>query len=164
MAQHTLTTSIRLAIPRERVFAFFSDAQNLARITPPELDFKILTPMPITMREGALLDYTIGLHGIPMRWRTLISKWTPNEEFVDEQIKGPYAQWIHRHTFRDDGVGGTLIGDEVQYRLPLAPLGDLAHFIVKMQLRRIFSHRTARVRELLGDSTPPSLSEAPRFA
>ena len=164
MADHTLTTTVRLAVPRDRVFAFFADAENLARITPPELDFRIRTPMPITIRQGAQIDYTIGLHGIPMRWRTLISKWVPNEEFVDVQIKGPYAQWIHRHTFTDDGSGGTIVGDEVRYRLPLGQLGDLAHFIVKTQLRRIFAHRTARVRELLGDKTAPSLDEAPKFS
>ncbi len=163
MAEHTLRSTLHLALPREHVFAFFAAAENLERITPPELAFKIRTPRPIVIREGALIDYTIGLHGIRMRWRTLIAQWVPNEYFVDEQLKGPYAQWIHRHSFRDDGVGGTIIEDEVRYRLPFGALGDLAHVLVKLQLRRIFRYRTSRVRELLGVAAPSSPAEEPRF-
>lgn len=150
MAEHILRSSLQLAVPRPTVFEFFSRAENLGRITPPELAFAIRTPLPIAMHEGTLIDYTIGLHGLPMKWRTRISRWVPAEEFEDEQLRGPYKQWIHRHRFRDDGAGGTIIDDEVRYRLPFEPLGDIAHFAVKLQLRRIFSYRSAKVRELLG--------------
>ena len=164
MPDHLLRCSIRLALPRPRVFAFFADAENLARITPPELSFRIRTPLPIVIREGSLIDYTIGLAGIPMQWRTRISRWVPNEEFEDEQLKGPYALWVHRHHFRDDGTGGTIIEDEVRYRLPFGVLGNLVHPIVRLQLRRIFSFRTSRVRGLLGDVTVPSPGEMPVFS
>lgn len=163
MTDHLLRTTLRLAVPRDRVFSFFADAENLARITPPELAFRIRTPLPITLREGALIDYTIGLHGISMRWRTRIVSWRPNEEFIDEQLRGPYALWVHRHTFRDDGSGGTVIDDEVRYRLPLGALGNVAHPLVRWQLRRIFQYRTARVRELLGDASLPDPAEQVRF-
>lgn len=159
MAIHVLRAELELARPRAEVFAFFADASNLARITPPELGFRIRTPLPVAMRPGALIDYTIGLYGIPMRWRTLISEWRENEEFVDEQLKGPYALWVHRHTFTDTPKG-TLVQDEVRYQLPFSPLGDIALPLVRRQLQRIFSFREQSVRRLLLQSRAPA-SRAP---
>lgn len=163
MADHYLRASLHLAVPRARAFAFFGDVENLARITPPELAFRIRTPLPVTLGEGSLIDYTIGLYGIPMRWRTRIVRWRENEEFVDEQLRGPYALWVHRHSFRDDGAGGTIIEDEVRYRLPLSPLGDIAHPLVRRQLARIFRYREEMVSRLLGDRSPQSGEGQLRF-
>lgn len=138
--EYTLRREQRIRKPLEEVFAFFAEAENLGRITPPELRFRIRTPLPITMRAGALIDYTIGLHGIPMRWRTLIADWSPPHRFIDEQLRGPYKQWIHTHTFERDG-DFTVIRDEVRYRLPFGVLGQLVHPLIAMQLRKIFSYR-----------------------
>ena len=149
MAEHILKRELTLPLPREDVFAFFSNARNLELITPAHLNFKITSPQPIDLREGALIDYELSLHGIPMRWRTEITTWDPPYRFVDTQLKGPYSQWIHTHTFTEVDGTTTLIEDEVKYRLPLEPFGDLLHFIVEGELKKIFDYRTKVVTELL---------------
>lgn len=149
MAEHILTRSLTIDLPREEVFEFFADAGNLERITPPELNFHIITLQPIRIEKGTLIDYKLRLRGLPMKWRTEISSWEPPFRFVDQQLRGPYAQWIHTHTFTEMAGGGTLIEDEVRYRLPLEPLGDIAHFIVRKELDNIFDFRTKAVKEIL---------------
>ena len=137
--------------PRREVFPFFADAANLERLTPPFLGFKILTPTPIEMKPGTRIEYRIKLNGIPLKWRTLIEEFVPDERFVDTQEKGPYARWHHTHTFRDV-PGGTELGDRVEYALPLGPLGRIAHAVmVKRQLRTIFEYRARVMRELFGE-------------
>lgn len=150
MAEHTITRELTLPLPIEQVFDFFADARNLERITPPELKFHIVTPQPIDIKHGTLIDYNLRLRGLPVSWRTEISEWNPPHHFVDRQLKGPYAQWIHRHTFTELEPGKTLIEDEVKYRLPLEPLGDLIHFLIHRELKYIFNFRQKMVAELLG--------------
>jgi len=150
MAEHILTRELTLDLPRPEVFDFFADAGNLERITPPELNFKIITPQPINIHKGTLIDYRLRLRGLPIKWRTEISLWEPPFEFVDQQLIGPYRQWIHRHTFTELEPSKTLIEDEVRYRIPFEPLGDVAHFIVKRELAYIFDFRQNAVAEILG--------------
>ena len=149
MAEHLLRTSLTLDLPREEVFEFFSNAENLEAITPPDVGFHILTPLPIDIREGTLIDYQLSLFGFPVKWRTEITKWDPPNEFIDVQVWGPYKQWIHRHVFTEPERGKTLIEDEVRYRLPLEPFGDAAQFIIAGQLSKIFDHREKMVKEIL---------------
>jgi ligand-binding SRPBCC domain-containing protein len=146
----TLFMESHLPMPRSEVFSFFADAANLARITPKELGFVILTPQPIAMAVGTLIDYKILLWGFPMRWRTRICRWEPEVAFADEQLRGPYKTWHHTHTFRDAPDGGTLMTDTVQFAMPLEPLSLLALPLIRWQLRRIFSFRDTAMRTALG--------------
>ena len=154
MAEHILTRSLILDVPRERVFPFFADAGNLELITPPELGFNIITPSPIEMMKSTLIDYRLTMRGLPIKWRTEITEWDPPYRFVDIQIRGPYSQWIHTHTFTEIEPSKTLIQDEVRYRLPLEPLGDLVHFLIERELERIFEFRRLSVIDHFNGHSP----------
>lgn len=131
-----------LARPVEEVFAFFSDAGNLEAITPRQLNFRILTPGPIRLEAGARIDYQLKLYGVPVKWATLIERWEPPYEFVDVQLRGPYRVWRHTHRFVSEGKG-TRIVDDVEYELPLGPLGRIVEALwVRSEVARIFNHRT----------------------
>ena len=130
---------------RREVFAFFADAANLERITPPALHFEIRSPQPIAMGAGATIDYQLSLFGLKFQWRTLIESFDPESKFVDVQLEGPYRSWRHTHEF-SDAPGGTLVLDHVEYEVPFGPLGEIARrLFVARQLRRIFDFRRAAI-------------------
>ena len=150
MKPRILERTQEIDAPIEDVFDFFSNAENLQALTPPFLGFKILSDLPIDMREGARIEYSIKLFGIPLRWSTLISTWEPGVRFVDEQKKGPYALWHHTHEFVARG-DKTEMRDVVLYKEPLGFLGTIANFLfVRRTLGKIFDYRRDAVREILG--------------
>jgi ligand-binding SRPBCC domain-containing protein len=146
--RHFTTTYIRRPLPE--IFGFFSDARNLEALTPPQLEFNILTEGDIPMRDGALIDYRLKLHGVPFTWRTRILCWDPPFGFVDDQVSGPYSIWHHIHSFTDEG-DRVRMDDEVLYRLPLWPLGEVAAPFVRRRVEEIFAYRTKKIREIFGE-------------
>lgn len=149
---HTLARTQLVPRPLDETFQFFARAENLEAITPPFLRFSYVTELPITMREGALIEYKLRLFGMPLRWRTRIDLWEPGVRFIDRQLSGPYRQWIHLHEFRAV-PGGTEVRDRVDYQLPFGPLGSLAHAaFVSRTLARIFDFRRDEVARRLGSS------------
>ncbi|MBP1656834.1 MAG: hypothetical protein H6Q31_1435 [Bacteroidetes bacterium] len=153
MKVHVLQRRQVVHQPLETVFEFFSRPENLARLTPETLAFRILTPSPVVMKAGTLIDYTIRVLGMPVRWRTLITSYDTPHIFVDEQLKGPYAFWHHRHTFRSV-EGGTEIMDEVHYVVPGGFLAPLVHAIlVRPQLQRIFAFRQETIQTVFASGS-----------
>ena len=145
---YTLKKSINLPLSLDEVFAFFNRPENLERLTPPFLRFHILTPPPLQMHNGAVFDYQIRLAGLPMRWTSLITNYEPPHQFVDIQLRGPYAFWHHRHSFvpREGGID---VIDEVHYDVGFSVLGKLMHrLVVQHQLNTIFAYREKVVKEL----------------
>lgn len=145
---HTLEREHHVDGTPDAVFAFFADALNLQRITPPWLGFRVLTPPPIAMAAGARIEYSLRLRGLPLRWLTQIAVWEPPQRFVDMQLRGPYRLWHHTHSFERDG-DGVRVRDVVRYRLALGPLGALANAaIVRRDLARIFDYRQRTIAEI----------------
>lgn len=151
MAVHTLHTKQIIRATRQEAWDFFSNPRNLAKITPPELGFEIITPDLVPqVREGMMIAYRVRpLLGLPMTWLSEITLVEPGVRFIDEQRVGPYAVWHHEHEFHDLGDGRIEMEDKATYVLPFAPLGDLAHaWLVRPQLKRIFAYREKAVRQL----------------
>jgi ligand-binding SRPBCC domain-containing protein len=145
MKTNILTAKIWLPRPVDEVFPFFADAHNLQKITPPWLDFRIVTPGDIEMKPGTLIDYKLRVHGIPMSWQSEITVWDPPFRFVDEQKKGPYRLWVHEHRFEEKD-GGTLATDRVEYAVPGGEL--IRKLFVEKDVQKIFAFRTEKLEEL----------------
>lgn len=142
-----LTSEVTIYRPVDEVFGFFAEAENLNIITPPYLHFNILTPLPIEMKKGSLIDYRIKLGGIKFKWKTEITLWNPPFAFTDTQIKGPYRIWIHEHTF-ESYQGKTIVKDKVTY-LPPGLIAEplINSLFVKQRLDKIFDFRRQKISE-----------------
>lgn len=152
MADKTYTLSFAQHVPRPlpEIFDFFSRAENLEVLTPPWLNFKILGVKPQPVQQGTLINYSLRVHGIPLRWTSEIVEWEPPHRFVDLQLRGPYKVWRHEHRFEADD-GGTLIADTINLALPLGVLGQIAYKIkVKSDVQEVFAFRENKIRNLFG--------------
>lgn len=163
MTRHHLSASQFVPADLDRTWSFFSDPANLGRITPPSLGFEMYS-QPEPTHEGQLIEYIVRpIAGIPMRWQTRIEHVEPGRAFTDVQLRGPYRRWVHRHTFTAVD-GGTRIDDQIEYELPLGPLGNLAHAVaVRNQLRAIFGYRERAVAAIFEPASAPA-HDAPTVA
>jgi ligand-binding SRPBCC domain-containing protein len=160
MKTYILQRSQIITRSKAETFDFFSDAFNLERITPPFLRFRILTPRPITMAKGVLIDYQLSLFGVPFKWRTIIEEWSPETHFVDRQLRGPYRLWHHTHTFEEIGPNRILMRDIVRYRIPFGPFGQIAHgLFVRRMLDLIFDYRATATASLLNGTAMVELPD-----
>lgn len=146
MREFNLQRSQTIRRPREEVFSFFADARNLGVITPAWLKFKMVTPGPVEMASGTLIDYTIKLHGFPIRWQSEITAWDPPHRFVDEQRVGPYRFWIHEHAFDSISETETRVRDSVRYGVPGGRL--VQRLFVSPDLERVFAFRARKLEEI----------------
>ena len=156
MRDYVLERTQVVAIPIEQAFAFFADAGNLERITPPWLRFRIVEA-PEELAAGARLRYRLRLFGVPIRWRTEIVSWHPPRGFVDVQRRGPFLLWEHTHRLTPVAAG-TEIYDHVRYRLFLGPLGAFVRrLLVRRWVEGIFDYRAGEVPRLLrpAPAAPP---------
>jgi len=131
----------------DEVFNFFSDARNLDTLTPPLLKFKILTPDPIVMQVGTLIDYKLKIRGIPVTWQSEITVWENPHKFIDEQRKGPYRSWVHEHQFVEDSEG-TYVKDIVKYSVWGGSL--INKLLISRDLNKIFNYRKEALSRVFG--------------
>jgi hypothetical protein len=142
---YEINAEITLPRPLKEVFPFFSDARNLERLTPDWLRFEVLTPEPIEMASGTLIDYRLRLRGIPIRWQSEITAWEPPYRFVDEQRRGPYRTWIHEHSF-EERDGDTIARDRVMYDHMGGRLVN--RLLVARDVEKIFAYRRKMMMEI----------------
>ncbi|OYU96094.1 MAG: CDP-paratose 2-epimerase [Bacteroidetes bacterium B1(2017)] len=148
MKSKVLNYQTKISRPLPEVFDFFSKAENLNRLTPESIHFKILTPLPILMKVGQRIDYRIKLFGIPFLWQTEICEWQPNVKFADKQLSGPYVEWHHQHIFEEEN-GQTLMTDIITYKSKGWILAPFLHwFFVDRNVKEIFAHRETKLNEI----------------
>ena len=147
-------TSLWLPQPLSQVFPFFADARTLEELTPPWLHFEVLTPAPIALAAGTMIDYRLRLWGLPIRWQSEITTWEPPHRFIDEQQRGPYRRWIHEHRFREQD-GGTLAEDHVRYAVPGGALVN--RLLVGREVAKIFQYRHRQMELLFAAARPGEL-------
>lgn len=148
MKDYVLQKTTIINKPLKEVFEFFSKAENLNKITPNEVHFKIITPLPIPMEKGTLIDYKIKLNGVPFVWKTRISEWNPPFKFADQQLVGPYSKWYHEHFFEEKD-GKTIMTDKITYLSKGWIIAPLLHWLfVDKKVKQIFEYRETQLQQI----------------
>lgn len=149
MKVYQLKRTQQLPFPINHVFSFFEDPKNLEKLTPHFLKFQTLTPTSVKMHTGAVIDYSLNVWALPIRWTTLITDYNPPYSFIDLQLKGPYSYWHHEHYF--EAIGDqTLMKDCVTYALPFGLLGQFFHWLkIRSDLNKIFDYRSTEILKYL---------------
>ena len=152
-AMYQYTSRQELATTMEEAWTFLSDPKNLKRITPDYMGFDIISGAERKMFPGQIIQYRLTpVLGIPFRWVTEITHVQEGEFFVDEQRFGPYTFWHHKH-FIKKTENGVVMEDIVDYKLPLGPLGWLAHALfVRAKVKQIFDYREKALNEIFNST------------
>lgn len=151
MSTYTYQAVQWLPVDIRKAWDFFSSPNNLAKITPPDMKFRIKTQLgDHEIYEGMLIEYTVSpLFGIPVSWKTEITEVHAPFLFKDSQLKGPFSLWEHTHSFAEQN-NGTLMQDIVNYRLPFGLLGAITHrLVVQKRIEGIFNYRKKVLENLL---------------
>lgn len=150
---YTLLASQELKVSVENAWDFFSSPENLQKITPQHMGFRITSPIESKAYAGQIISYKVGiLPGIKSNWVTEITQVKEQEFFIDEQRFGPYSMWHHEHWFEVLPNGNTLMKDKISYKIPFGVLGHLAQRIfIKSQLKRIFEYRFQTLEKLFNE-------------
>jgi len=144
-----------LPIRLDETWDFFSSPQNLVKITPARMNFRILHHPGTAMHAGQIIHYKVKVLPVyTVKWITEITQVNKPFHFVDEQRLGPYSFWHHEHHFKEV-PGGVEMTDEVSYSIPLGWIGQLANrFYVHRELCSLFDYRHAVLENLFGKMEP----------
>ena len=131
----------RIAAPPQVVFAFHERPDALEKLIPPWETMRVVESAG-SLKSGSRVVLEGRKGPMKMRWVALHTEDDPPHLFADMQASGPFAFWNHRHLFLDDGRGGTLLRDEIDYGLPMGWLGRLLlGAMTRRQLTRMFAYR-----------------------
>jgi hypothetical protein len=141
MARYQYGSTVEAA-PRE-VWAWHARAGALERLTPPWERVEV-TARSGGVADGGSVELRLGRGPLAMRWVGRHRDAVPDRGFVDEQVEGPFARWVHEHLFEPAGSGQTRVTDQVEYELPFGAAGALADsLLIRRRLERAFRYRHA---------------------
>lgn len=152
MKIYQLKKSQKLTIPLEKAWTFFSNPQNLSRITPDWLDIRIVSDLPNKMHNGMIIVYSVRpILNVSTTWVTEIKYVNEKLFFVDEQRFGPYKFWHHEHLFREDDCGGVVMEDIISYAIPFGLFGRIMNcLLIRKKIIAIFNYREKMIEKIIG--------------